>query len=76
MSNKITSAHVATGVRKVQPKLSVEEDKFLIALENMVSNDEDPFPGGTTIEFPEDEPTLESTPIEKPKKKKKSKTTE
>lgn len=73
MSNKITSAHVATGVRKVQPKLSVEEDKFLIALENMVSDDEDPFPGGTTIEFPEDEPTIE---IEKPKKKKKSKTTE
>jgi len=69
------SAHIATGVRQVQPKLSVQEDKFLIALENMVSDDEDPFPGGTTIEFT-DEPTMESEPIEKPKKKKKSKTTE
>ena len=74
MSSKIISAHIATGVRGTHPGL--EKDKFLIALENMVSNDEDPFPGGTTIEFPEDEPTIESTPIEKPKKKKKSKTKE
>lgn len=71
MSKKIISAHIATGVRGTHPGL--EKDKFLIALENMVIDDEDPFPGGTTIEFPEDEPTIE---IEKPKKKKKSKTTE
>lgn len=73
MSSKIISAHKATGVRETH--LGLEKDKFLIALENMVSDDEDPFPGGRTIEFT-DEPTMESAPIEKPKKKKKSKTTE
>jgi len=71
-------SHIATGIRATPPRL--EKDKFLIALENMVSDDkinddEDPFHGGTTIEFT-DEPTMESATIEKPKKKKKSKTIE